>query len=98
MRLVGGPNPSIERTLPGKPVNAPHVKRSLPTCHRTDRMKSATRIGWILIAIGAALFLSKIAPIGFVLILLGAPVAFVGHTASALRAQQRSTDRPGADS
>ncbi|MGQ0801668.1 MAG: hypothetical protein ACT4NL_16340 [Pseudomarimonas sp.] len=60
-------------------------------------MKLLSRIGWVLIVTGAILFLSTIAPAGFVLILLGAPAVFVGHTSSALRVQQNAMSEHGAD-
>ncbi len=60
-------------------------------------MKLLTRFGWALIAIGAVLFLSTILPVGFFLILLGAPIVFIGHTAAALRAQRSSSGNSRAD-
>jgi hypothetical protein len=60
-------------------------------------LKLLTRLGWVLIAVGAVLFLSTILPAGFFLILLGAPLAFIGHTAAALRAQRSASGKSRAD-
>jgi hypothetical protein len=62
-----------------------------------ETLKFLTRLGWTLIAIGAALFLSTILPAGFFLIVLGAPMVFIGHTATALRAQRGPTRNARAD-
>jgi len=57
-------------------------------------MKLITRIGWILIAVGAFLVISTISPLGLLLMLLGTPMVFVGATVRAMRARTRADDAP----
>ena len=55
-------------------------------------MKLITRIGWILIAVGAFLVISTISPLGLLLMMLGTPMVFVGATVRAVRAHTQAGD------